>query len=1240
MSNKQKGMTLAEVLVATAILAVLVFATMSVTSAALSGSKNNMDRQFATQKAISMLEELKALVQVNTGTSITVIDDYNDAGAYRNRLTTLGSDPNATPGDTLSGNVAKGSGWLYSRQVSVKPLTDQSDPTLVISSTDVRMVRVRVFKNLPNGGRQLLAEVASIVRTLAVSFPPSQVYDVYCVAIENVPGWWVNMSTLVTFAQNALGDLQTRHPGLVFRQRMITKLAYGRDTQYRPYINVGVDSKADVPSVYFYPGLLPPSYQDPGGTTLYSAAQYYYPPANIGGQFTDDDAVVQNGYSATLNPYPYALADQYNHAMRYQDEWNLYVQRRDARDADGDLIYPDEQPTLRILLDQMEARPWDYQNAIVINLHGELLPFPPVRNYSDAAKKPDFYRGATAATPNGVRVVTHPEQIAYNVDNTTEAASTVNLRVYSYLTHPDNAIKKFVGGSLVNLNTATVKAEWLPEPITIVLKNLNWTPTASAIRAITGGVDFNQDGTRDSYSESAADVTDVASPSARMYFTTTTVIKAAGLTDTLIKLYNSPLVSPCAPNADCSSSGGIRHVNTNDTTRRLYGMEYIPSPLENFALAGVQTPFATNLVSQGDKQKNTARWIIQIPTTTFGTGRQLEIETRIGNYNFDSTTQQYVSTLSPAYTEPPDLSRTYVWRGNVDYLLGDPAANPQVPAALPISERYQFEGDPRHCPYADLKKPHTTAGNAVTFHTGNVNPYYGQGYDRYFDGFRETQGGVTAVNKRSDWPGWVYQVSGGTSYGVKDNDNALWNGMDIDIPRVFQVWRTALMKTNSLFTTMTGYPFYYLGTGNEIGYDTANGFPSSIPLSRLPFDPTLPVATRQFENSITGNGVRYIQEGDSTWWGMSWIGELYPDARYDVSGSSDDWKGKGNLNTGTALASGAGTFRRVWRSNVIANTPASRTHTPGTTLQSADHNTASQGIAMFYGSASSSTVKPDCCTDNDPADYGSLDATAAPGGGGDEIKNNYNFPLDSPMPAWRPFLITGTANGNPEGLGQAPYGTTTTTLSWLRKYYDQNAQATHSSSAALGVREGSTQKAMFVVANGLSPTGAAGTEFLARWAFLSLIQSFFEAGRFNGGAAPAVTQLPRVSITDPNLNTDIPPASTSVTINWSLSWKRWDGKSYTTAYASNFSETSAMSYYVMYSSDNGVTWKYPQNGAVATPGVRSADPVNHKITALTYDWPIPLNTFPTGAYIIRVEAYRDNYPLHYAYHQYQMFLNR
>ena len=136
--------------------------------------------------------------------------------------------------------------------------------------------------------------------------------------------------------------------------------------------------------------------------------------------------------------------------------------------------------------------------------------------------------------------------------------------------------------------------------------------------------------------------------------------------------------------------------------------------------------------------------------------------------------------------------------------------------------------------------------------------------------------------------------------------------------------------------------------------------------------------------------------------------------------------------------------------------------------------------------------------------------------------------------------------------------------------------------------------------------------------------------------------MPRVIITDPNPNTDLTNPST-ITIKWLTQYKRWDGKSYTTAYTAAFNPAYAMSYWVTYSADNGATWKY-LDGTAATPGVRLPAATyfsdTHRVTGNTVTWSTPAASYPAGAYTIRVDGYRDNFQLHYAYHQYQAFINR
>jgi len=1327
MLRKQEGMTLAEVLVAVGIVGVLIFATSTVMNSAYRLSRHNQDKQFATQKAISMLEELKALVEVTNGSSIVLLDGYDDAGLSRNVLTTQGNVLTADPASAVSGNTLLPNGnWLYSRQISV----------IRTAVNDVRIVRVRVYRYEDNGARTLTAEVASVLRTLAVTFPPAQVYDVYCVAVENVPGWWVNLEALQPFVQTAISNLQARNPGLEFRTHFITKLAYGRDQEYEPYINRGAANPSTnaINNVYFYPGRMPSTYNLVNGTAASSPINDYYPPANFKARMQDQNGTF-NGYSATTNPLPYALADQYNHAMRYEDENALYNARVAANDGGTppDLLYPNEEPTLRLLLDGMVLNPNKYLNAIVLNLHGELFPFPPVRNYSDAAKDPESH-------PDW-RVVTHPEKIA--VLNT----APVNLRVYSYLTDPGDA--------------STI----LTVPITIVLKGINWTPAAGEIKAITGGYDFDNSGALDAYSVvNPVPQSEDTAPRKRMYYQVT-----AG-TDTVIKLYNSPLKTTCVGATPCAS-GGL------DPTKRLYGLEYIPAPLENFASTTAATPFARNLVTPDQNTKNTARWMLSIPTSVLPSNAVIKIQTRLG----DTTTS---GVLNPTRDDPANLSNTYVYRGTdgsvsaaQNWLYGTSSTNPH----LPMTERAQFLGDPRHCPYIDMKQVHTTNGGTVP--AANVNVDLGMGYNRYFDHFETSADGndtiasmsgtnllsfnVTNSNKvvtvkidgvqlsginlttgirsaaqvafdlnnnvpfaavatatalttgavyiksnntgpdasvqfvtgvsngaetvlgfgsqvfYADWPGWTYTF-GGTQYGTKNDGvdfgtlvapfpavpipNWTFNqhGLENDENRIFEVWRNALMRANAVYTTMTGFSYYYSGIGGEIGYDSANSFNDSIPVSRRPFDGTdQPAGPNWFEQSILDDdpnlpnspnvnfGTKYIVEGPATansWWGMPWLGELYPDAKY-----TSNWVPNGNLPTGggTVATAGAGTFRRVLRESVPPNLAGSKWHTDGTLFQKTGRRTGRRGSAAFFWAGTTNATMHHISGGNP----GPVDAALQTAG--TQIANAYNQPLDNPALSNRPFTadtaspytVNGSATGdNPDGFLQGVYQGSLQS-GFIRaggvtsEFYHNNQVAAASASGLLYVRDGNALgNTAFIVVNGLSQSAATGANFIANWSILSLMESFFWGGVYNdGGTAPnstRISQLPQLTITSPNTTTLLSDPN-NITISWSAAWLRWDGRAYTPQYAGSFSESSSLTYYVMYSKDNGVTWKYCNSDNPAIPGTRGTAADAQSGTALSPVWDVSDRTkFPQNAYLVRVEAYRTNIPLHYAYHQFRAFINR
>lgn len=1129
--NRQRGMSLAETLVAMGILAIIIGFSTTMISTALRGTQDNINKQFATQKAVSMLEELRALVQTDSGATAVVLDDYDDGTTNQTLLTTRGGISN--PSDPASGNKKVGSDWLYERRISVQR---------VQGANDVRLVNVRVYAR-DVGGLRLLAEVAGVLSTIPHSMPPTQVYDVYLIAIENVPGWWLYMQNIVPFVEGAMSDLQARHPGLEFRKHWIRKLSYGRDPLYTPYVNKALASTSAIPSVYFYPGLLPTG----------SAVENYYPPDFFNGRVSIDGTVT-NGLDPDENPLPYALADQYNNGMRYPEEQALFDLRVAAKLESADA------PTFRLLLDDMVLHPDEYRNAIIINLHGELFPFPPVRNYSDAAKM-------LPTMPN-VRVVTHPERLHYG------NSDAVSLRVYSYHN---------------NVTNPNAVAPWLNQPITITLRNIVWSPVAGDVVSITGGVDFNNNGSPDQYAVQNASLTPqpIAAPTAMWWSAANNGV------DTVIRLYNSPLKSPCVQNTNPCDRGGL------DDDVRLYALEYIPSPVENLPDSLSPAAFSTNLASTGEVAKNTARWVIRIPSSSLPSDRLISVETRIGN---DLT------------TEYPNVSRTYVWRGTDTWLFGDATHTPN----LPITERFQLLGDPRHCPYADLKLPHWDSGRTR-------RDLLGMGYNRYFDDFH-----ASGNNQRGTWPGWSYDgpALSGNYFGIKNHasdnthNNDGWNTgggyLEIDVHRIYQILRTAVARTNAVYTTMTGFSYYYVGIGNEIGYDTDNGFPNSIPLSSRPFNGTNGTLNEQSITDAQTGGVKYIREnnaGSDYWWGMSWLGELYPDNQWNT------WNATGNLPTGT----GAGTFSRVLRGSIGTRLPA------GTTFLNAVRRTQEEGSTTFFWTGSANATfhhRPQNGTTGDLA------------ADGNAVAATYKMPMPASISINRPFDLAVNDTGmNPDHFLQNVYGAPTT-LTSLAQFYRHSTNIPGSS--LLAMRNGSD--AAFVVVNGLSPVGESGVAFIARWSFLSLIQSFLASGRYTTSGQPdpsRVRELPRVVITAPGDDDDLVDPD-AITVTWDATWRRWDGLPYTPSYPNNFVEDTTVRYALLYSRDNGKTWLHMKDDTAAKPGVRPAS--GYLQTGTSFLLSTPAAKFPKGNYLLRVEAYRDKagneLPLHYSFHQYRAFIKR
>ena len=171
---------------------------------------------------------------------------------------------------------------------------------------------------------------------------------------------------------------------------------------------------------------------------------------------------------------------------------------------------------------------------------------------------------------------------------------------------------------------------------------------------------------------------------------------------------------------------------------------------------------------------------------------------------------------------------------------------------------------------------------------------------------------IISAMTTDEWIGW--QSTPGSPNGIKNlptvvdaNDDG-WDvteagdpgpqGMlEVDVNRIFQMFRSALLRTHSVYTTLSGFSYAYLGLGNEMGYDGANGFPLGIPISSKPFTGTggaihhdMSIFSVPDDPTNATFHFKYIKRFDNNWFAKYWIGELYPDDVY-----SSQWNVNGNL---------------------------------------------------------------------------------------------------------------------------------------------------------------------------------------------------------------------------------------------------------------------------------------------------------------------------------------------------------
>lgn len=1121
------------------------------------------DRVFAYSKAQAMLSEIQSYVDRAEVDAAVDLDTLDDGVVTRSTLTIQrDSGGSLVPADhVVSGNFTRGGQWVWSRRITVQPFAG-------VDSRNMRYVTVRVFKRDRDGVERAMADLSAVVNSSGAAFPTTQVFDLYLLAIENVPGWWVFMDSMKPFIESMLTDLETRNPGLSFRTHWITKAAFGRNQLYRPYTNDTADSLAVIPDVYHYPGRMPDG----------SASAYYYVPDNMRARI-NVEGTERNGYDADLNPHPYAFADFFNHAMRYPDElalWQARVAAIEAREqeiadaiAAGTTPPPvledmSKEPTLRLFLEDLYSQPAKYRNALLINLHGELLPMPALRNFSDAARSP-------AVHPN-LRVVTHPEELRTR-RNDAGVTDSLQLRMYAYGHRT---------GTTAYAGPATMVDPMVVEIVGVDLTddtdNTRLAATCT-LQNIPGGVPVGGSSNYATSWQAAKHVGD-GPLAGEMHYRAEWVAPSGGVAGfTRIYLYNTPVGAPAV------TQSGQTYGLANSTRARLYQLEYVPCPID----AG--PAFNTDLADPGVGPKNTARWTLRISPNVLTDGSfvdnsgtaynptgdvQLQIRTRIATgASTGGTAWQQSGTVWPTPDDPENLSVTYAW-------WADSRED------VPFTERVQFNGDPRHLPYRDC------------FNNGDDFP---NSYNWYHDSLAN---GTSAVPDFPSMNGALLRNG--------------WNSaMNCDVPRYFQLLREGLVRSACVYTSMTGWSYYYLGIGNDIGYDSANGYPNSIPSNLQPHGGA---GNGFIQTILTGgtSGRRYLRAaGANFWWGLPWLGELYPD-----SVATSQWLAssggvpRGNLTAGTA----AGSFYQDRGNAVYA---AGNRLAQGTSFVDHGQRTSSFGCTTFFNiGTSASTFQHSSSTAN-----GSLTAV------GNELANNYNMTMPSSAPVSRPFRINA-ATTVAAHWNQAPY-TSRNAATLFHQYY---SHASGSGSALIKLTDPGATSAAYIVVNGISNAVDNGTTFIAKYALLSLVHSFFEAGSTSNTLR--IPQQPRLEIESPTDITELLDPAT-IPIQLGVDWRRWDGLNYSAT--GTFAEDELqLEYVIMYSRDGGTTWLHVQDDSPATPGQRPSDPAylvaDTGAGSDVYDWDVPAADFPEGSYVLRVDCFRQGAQVHYSYHKTKLFVQR
>jgi hypothetical protein len=488
-----------------------------------------------------------------------------------------------------------------------------------------------------------------------------------------------------------------------------------------------------------------------------------------------------------------------------------------------------------------------------------------------------------------------------------------------------------------------------------------------------------------------------------------------------------------------------------------------------------------------------------------------------------------------------------------------------------------------------------------------------------------------------------------------------YNGQpNFDVPKLFALWREGVVASRSIYTSMTGYSSYYIGAGGEIGGDEANKLSNGgVPAYSGPWN----AGGSGGKEEIIGSAVLVR---NANWRSRPELGELWPDASY-----ASDWHSAGAMATWGNLRNslqGGNAYRQAKQTALDGSAAAPYNYE----FPQVRHRTETRGSASFMnGHGGSGQFNHFTNQFNASLMYD-----------GQRMAEDYNFSMPATFNVNRSWgLIQG--GNQPDEWNQWPYSGRRIELDIYsaagvaanytnRGFYRRDGGVDAHQRASAAVRgldrhgeidpDGLPAAGWFVI-NGLAPSTDSGINFVARFAILSCLRTFHDAGvpttegnlRNRVGAIDyRIPTVPLVQITRPRVGEGVEHLSV-IELEWKKRSARWDGARYTENYPcldvdqppcsaadptqtenpdNEWHDGSTLAFNVKYSTNGGSTWFSALTDQPARPGVYMdgsdsiAESASHRYS---YDWDV--SALPSGHKLLRVEAYRTSLGLHYAYHE-------